>query len=130
VEGDGVNQNEEDPYADLKRHRLTPEMLAQLAVVPRQVRRRRAQFVKVPGIWVEKLARARCIATYRLALHVLYRHWIGSGEPFTLSNGMTEMEGVTRWSKWRALTELEQLGLITIERRYRKSPRILVVVQP
>jgi hypothetical protein len=58
---------------------------------------------------------------------VLYGHWKGRGEPFTLSNGMVDMEGVTRWGKWRALAELEQLGLITIERRRRKSPLIVVV---
>jgi hypothetical protein len=127
VEGDGVSENEEDPYADLKRHRATPEMMAQLAVVPRQVRRKREQFIKVPGIWVEKLARTRYLATYRVALHVLYRHWKGRGEPFTLSNGMVEMEGVTRWGKWRALTELERLGLITVKRRHHRSPLITVI---
>jgi hypothetical protein len=38
------------------------------------------------------------------------------------------MEGVGRRAKWRALQELEQLRLITIERRKRKSPRIAVIV--
>ena len=115
-----------DPYADLKQHRLTPEMLAKLAVVPRKIQRRREHFVKVPWSWVERLAKARYTATYRVALHILYRRWKSSGKPFTLSNGMVAMEGVSRWQKWRALRELEQLGLITIERRKRKTPRITV----
>jgi hypothetical protein len=69
--------SEDDPYADLKQHRLTPENVAQLAVVPRKIQRRRQQFVMVPWTWAEKLATVRYIATYRVALHVLYRHWKG-----------------------------------------------------
>jgi hypothetical protein len=119
--------SDDDPYADLKQHRLTPEMLAQLAVVPRKIQKRRQQFVMVPWMWAEKLATVRYIATYRVALHVLYRHWKGRGEPFTLSNGAMLMEGVSRWQKWRALGELEKLGLIAIGRRRRKTPRITVL---
>ena len=119
----------DDPYADLKQHRLTPETLTKLAVVPRKIQKRRKQFVMVPWGWMERLATVRYVATYRVALHVLYRHWKGSGEPFSLSNGMVAMEGVGRRAKWRALRELEQLRLITIERRKRKSPRITVHLQ-
>jgi len=78
----------------------------------------------VPGIWTERLTKARYTATYRAAHHILRRHWEGGGEPFTLSNGAMALEGVGRCAKWRALRELEQLGLIRIERRKRKSPRI------
>ena len=117
-----------DPYADLKQHRLTPETLAKLAIVPRKIRRQRGHFVRVPWTWIARLAKARYTATYRVALHILYRHWKNRGEPFTLSNGMVAMEGVSRWQKWRALRELEQLGLITIERRKRKTPRITVTI--
>jgi hypothetical protein len=120
---------DEDPHTDLKQHRLTPEKLAQLAVVPRKIQKRRQQFVMVPWTWAEKLATVRYIATYRVALHVLYRHWKGRGEPFTLSNGAMLMEGVERRAKWRGLRELEGLGLITIERRLRRTPRITVRTQ-
>jgi hypothetical protein len=117
---------DDDPYADLKRHRLTPEMLAKLAVVPRKVQRKREQFIMVPGIWAEKLARARYIATYRVAHHVLYEHWRNGGKPFTLSNGAVAMEGVSRRGKWRALLELERFGLISVARYARRSPKITV----
>jgi hypothetical protein len=115
---------DDDPHADLKQHRLTPEKLAKLAVVPRQIQRRRRQFVLVPWTWIEQLAKARYTATYRVALHILFRHWKDSGQPFSLSNGMLAIEGISRWQKWRALRELEELELITIERRKRKTPRI------
>ena len=87
---------EDDPYADLKQHRLTPELMTKLAVVPRKIQKRRQGFVKVPGLWVERLARARYVATYRVALYILHRHWKVGGEPFTLSNGMVAMEGISQ----------------------------------
>ncbi len=119
---------DDDPYADLKQHALTPDMVGKLAVVPRKTQKRRQGFVKVPGLWVERLVEARYVATYRVALHVLHRHWKSSGKPFTLSNGAIAMEGVTRFRKWRALAELEQLGLISIERRPSRSPRITILI--
>ena len=41
-----------------------------------------------------------------------------------LSNVGLEQEGLTRRSKWRALAELERLGLLLVERLPRKSPRV------
>jgi hypothetical protein len=120
---------DDDPHADLKRHALTPEQLLTLGRpvgVSRKIRKRREQFVMVPWSWVERLAKARFTATYRVALHILYRHWKGGGESFTLSNGAVAMEGVGRRAKWRALGELERLGLITVERRPRRTPLIAV----
>jgi hypothetical protein len=121
-----MTDTNEDPYADLKQHRATPEMLA--GFVPTKTRKQRQHFVKVPWVWVERLAKARHIATYRVALHVLYRHWKGDGLPFTLSNTAVADQGVTQWRKWDALRELEQLGLVTVERRRRRSPCITVIL--
>jgi hypothetical protein len=96
--------------------------------VPRKVARKRQHFTMVPGIWAERLTRARFIATYRVALHLLYQHWWQRGQSFTLSNGA--IASVSRRMKWRALAELEQLGLVSIERRPRKSPIITILVAP
>jgi hypothetical protein len=119
---------EDDPYADLKKHRMTPEVMAKLDFVPRKIKKRQEHFVRVPRPWIERLAKVRHIATYRVALHVLYEHWKNGGKPFTLSNTAIREQGVSRWRKWDALRELEQLGLITVERRERQSPRIAVIV--
>ena len=121
---------EDDPYADLKRHSMTPEIQATLVMVPGKVQKRREHFVRVPWTWVERLTNARHTATYRVALFVLYRHWKGGGKPFTLSNTAVEDQGVSRWTKWAALGELEQLGLITVERRVRRSPKVTVHETP
>jgi hypothetical protein len=117
-----------DLHDDLKQHRMTPEILATLTVVPRNIQKQRQHFVKVPWTWIERLAVAHYTATYRVALHILYRHW-KTGRPFLLSNGMLSMEGVERRAKWRGLRELEQLGLVAIERRKRKSPLITVLLK-
>ena len=120
-----MTDTNEDPHADLKQHRATPEMLT--GFVPKKTRKQRQHFVKVPWRWVERLAKARHIATYRVALHVLYRHWKGGGLPFALSNTAVAGEGVRPRRKWEALQELEHLGLVTVERRRRRSPRITVI---
>jgi hypothetical protein len=119
-----------DPYADLKQLRLNAKAQAIIAerraVVPRKIQKRRRHFVKVPWSWVERLTRARYIATYRVALHILYEHWRAGGRPLSLANGA--IEGIARGTKWRALRELEYLGLVSIERRKRKAPRVTALV--
>ena len=52
----------------------------------------------------------------------------------SIVNVVTPSDGaapnVTRQRKWDGLLELEQLGLIKIERRRRKSPLVTVLVEP
>jgi hypothetical protein len=97
------------------------------AVTPRKIRRRRERFTQVPGIWKERLTKVRRISTYRVALHVLMRDFETGGKPFTLSNGALALENISRSEKSRALSELEGAGLIVIERRTCKTPRITIL---
>jgi len=114
----------DDPELDLlKRCRLAPESEEVVRIDSVVRKQRRKHFVKVPGLWVERLSDARHIATYRVAMRVLARYWQRK-EVFPLPNNI---EGVSRWAKWAALSELEKLGLIRLERRDRKSPLITVV---
>ena len=116
---------EDDPFTDLKRCRLSDDMvvLQRRAVVPGRIQRRRRHFISVPMAWFERLIGASG-QTYRIALCLLYLDWRGSGEPIQLANGLLQIDGVSRQSKWRALADLEHRGLITIERRPRRSPMI------
>jgi hypothetical protein len=57
---------------------------------------------------------------------LLYLDWKNEGKPFKLANGMLAYDGISRYSKRRALEELEQRSLITVERRQGKSPVIHV----
>jgi hypothetical protein len=95
----------------------------QWAVIPRKIQKRREHFVIVPWTWVEQLNGAQG-KTYSVALHLLYLSWKSKGAPVKLPNGMLQIDGISRASKWRALTELEQRGLISIERRRGRSPII------
>jgi hypothetical protein len=56
-------------------------------------------------------------------MFLLYEHWHrGDRGPIKLPSGMLEMDGVSRTSKRRALRSLENLGLILVEWRLKKSP--------
>jgi hypothetical protein len=98
---------------DLEKLRLPPG--EKWVVVPAKIQKRRRHFVKVPWAWVEKLTTARYIATYRVALYVLYRHWRADGLSFTLSNTAIAEVGVSRWRKWEALRELEGIVPAAVE---------------
>jgi hypothetical protein len=115
----------DDPF-DLDKLKLSPEMVRErLITVPRKIRH--GHFVRVPCWWIERLAKStRYRVTFLVALHLLYQHWKLRGQPIKLANGVLKMEGVSRGTKWRALRELEQAGLISIERRLRKSPVVTV----
>jgi hypothetical protein len=106
---------------DLKSFELSPAFLA--TAKPAKLKRQRQHFVCVPWSWVEKLSGARG-QTLRVAIILLYLHWKAKGRPVKLANGMLQSDGISRRAKWRALLELEGLGLISIERRPKKSPII------
>jgi hypothetical protein len=86
----------------------------------------RRQYVQVPWGWVERLQAAKRISTYRLALVLVYESWRLGGRPIVLSNVFTLTEGLSRRSKWRSLAELERLGLIKVDRRRRRAPRVML----
>jgi hypothetical protein len=122
-------KDDSDDLYDLNKLRLDPAKFA-TPYVPAKIRKRREQFAILPMQWYEKLAKpspaGRC--TCLVAWYLLYLNWKNDGKPFKLANGMLKYDGVGRHSKQRALTELEQRGLITVERRARKSPTIHVHV--
>jgi hypothetical protein len=113
---------------DLKNLVLPPNMAGQMpAATPTKVRTQTERFVKFPMDWVERLAGIRRGVTYRVALHLLYRHWRGNGRPVQLT---TKGLGVCAHSKWNALRDLERLGLIIVERRPNRSPLVVVILRP
>jgi hypothetical protein len=94
---------------------------------PTKTKKWRREFVRVPWAWVERLQSAKRVSTYRLAHLLLYESWRIGGRPVVLSNVFTKTEGLSRRSKWRALVELETLGLVRVERRPRRSPRLVLL---
>jgi hypothetical protein len=94
---------------------------------PHKIAKRRKNFVMLPMVWYERLAGSSVSgSTILVALHLLHLHWKGAkGESVVkLPNGMLRYDGVSRQSKWRALAELERLGLVEVERRPSRSPLI------
>lgn len=115
---------------DLERLRLTPEQITQLTNKPAKPKSKikkkgwQRQFVRVPWHWVDHLKAAKSLATYRLALELLYEGWRLGGRTLTLSNVAAATTGLDRRAKWRALCELENLGLIHVKRKRGHAPRI------
>src|SRR5216684_4821555 len=73
----------------------------------------RADFVKVPMAWKNRLAGARRAVTYHVALELLHRSiFVEHRRTVRLSNVGLASLGIMPRQKWRALVELEVLGLI------------------
>jgi hypothetical protein len=92
--------------------------------------RRRERFVQIPLAWVDRLQTSGRGSTYQVAIRLLLEHWRNHGQPVKLANVTLAKAGVLRASKWRALRELEQLGLIAIERRPGKAPLVSPILNP
>jgi hypothetical protein len=84
-----------------------------------------SKFVRVPNKWVKMLAACRSANAYRLALYLLDEHRRLKGGSIPISN-LAALNGaaIGRMAKWRALRELEALGLIRLEQRHGKSPLV------
>jgi hypothetical protein len=66
------------------------------------------------------------VSTYRLAMLLLYENWRLGGRPIVLSNVSALSEGLPARTKWRALGELERLGMVAVRRHPRRAPRIFL----
>jgi hypothetical protein len=87
----------------------------------------KGHFVMLPLEWMERLESARYIATPKVAHRLLHQSFKDRRHVIRLANGVLALKGVSRDQKWRALGELEALGLISIERRPRKSPIVTLL---
>jgi hypothetical protein len=120
--------NTEDPHADVKQHRLTPETLAFINAKQRQgfepdkIHRKIQKFVQVPDRWLERLEGASG-KTYQLALRLLWLNWRHNGAEIRLSNKSIRLD---RHTKYRALADLERRDLVSVNRRHRRSPLVRV----
>ena len=84
----------------------------------------KTRFVRLPGGWAHTLCSAKHLSTYKVAIYLLHLNWKSRGKPIRLPNAVLARMGVGRDAKWRALLELETLGLIEVSRRDRKSPEV------
>jgi hypothetical protein len=96
-------------------NKLTPSM---------RQKREQKQFTKVPWLWRDRLRKAARASTFKLAFFLLHRYWQNDGRPIPVSALAMEEEGISPRQKSRALSELESLGLIAIQRRKGASPLV------
>ena len=109
---------------DLK---LPPEMMRGRPIgTPERIKKRQRQFVKLPLGLVDKVARHSRDNTFAVLCHLLHLDWKQGGGPIKVPNGFLDKLGIGRGAKSRALRKLERLGIISVERRDRKSPIVTI----
>jgi hypothetical protein len=92
-----------DDYEDLKRLRLTPEMMQTIAerkvtFDARLICKNRQRFVKVPWSWFERLQGAPG-RTYATALALLWLHWRNNGDVIKLANCASGIGHISRYAQ-------------------------------
>jgi hypothetical protein len=88
-------------------------------------RKKKAEpFVALQLDWAVKAAKATGTPKAVVWIRLLYLAWRQGERKLYLPNKWLKDQGISRFTKNRALNELEVGGLITVERRSRKSPRI------
>jgi hypothetical protein len=121
---------------EIDRWALTPEKLRQIncaaaakAERPHHQQHPTKKFTILPDSWEIKLRGYRHKATYPVAVFLLRQDWKTKGRPIKVSNTALAERGVDRYAKWRGLEELEELGLIQVERRSNRSPIVTILVK-
>ena len=82
----------------------------------------------LPREWELRLLEAKRISTYRLAIELLYLHWYGKGKPdHRFQQGGEGGKALRPIEMGTPLDELARLGLIEVDRKPRKSPRVVLL---
>ena len=97
----------------------------------RQLSHKSTKFIAGP-IDVRWLSLARKLGapTLWVGLCLWYLKGLKRSVTFTVSNLTLEGWGVLPDAKSRALRKLEQVGLISVERRAKRTPRVTIVLSP
>jgi hypothetical protein len=86
-------------------------------------------FVKVPLWWVTEATKVTKTPAALVCIYLLHASWKAKRvTAFPLSTKYLEQHGVSRKIKSRVLRDLEAAGLITVERRHGRAPRVTLVV--
>lgn len=78
-------------------------------------------FVKVPLWWAEQAAKATSTPKAFVWIWLLHLAWKAKSNTLTLSNEQLRPFGVSRLIKYRALKELERVGLVQVVRDGKKA---------
>ena len=113
----------------IEKLRIDPALMRQ--VLEQQARKSKQKgwqryYTVVPRAWELRLLEAKRVSTYRLAIELLYLRWYGKGKPIAVTGRVAKTAKLSVRSKSNALAELEQLGLIEMERGLRRSPKVVL----
>jgi hypothetical protein len=85
-------------------------------------------YTKVPDEWVKRLHKARHPgSTWSLALELLYLRWKDGDEPIVVASKVIREAEVAQRSACDAVSELQRLGLVQVERAPGKAPRVTLL---
>jgi hypothetical protein len=84
-------------------------------------------FVKVPLWWITTAADATGSPAVLVLIELLRLQWKTRRMSFPVPNARLKNLGVSREVKRRVLRDLQRAGLITVDRRTRKSPIVTLV---
>ena len=85
------------------------------------------KFAKVPLWWAEQAAQATRTRKAMVWIWLLHLAWEARSNTFRLPNERLRGRGVSRFSKMRALRELERVGLFQVRQERGKSPTVTVL---
>jgi hypothetical protein len=88
------------------------------------------KFIKgpIPLDWIKKaLKLAPC--AIRIGIVLWYISGLRKNETFILSNVMLKKFNIYRHTKYRGLELLEEAGLIEVERRFKKNPKVTIKME-
>jgi hypothetical protein len=91
------------------------------------VKREVEPFVRVPVWWAAAASKAIRDPGMLVCIELLRASWKAKSQTFPLPNGKLGKLGVSRKVKQRVLRDLEQAGLIIVERPLKKTPIVTLV---
>jgi hypothetical protein len=94
---------------------------------PKKKRRQGEPFVNVPIEWARRAAEATKTGRAMVWIELLYKAWRAKSNTVALSNETLNRAGVTRRMKYRTLRAMEEAGLVTIEWRDGRAPRVTII---
>jgi hypothetical protein len=118
-----------DYFDDVEKLRLKGPLppLPASARVRSKRNRQEGEFVVISREQSDRLDKARWYGSERVFRHLLFLTWRAPDKPVKVGNIAFNRKGTDRRIKYRALKELENLGLIRAKWEPRKSPFVIVL---
>jgi hypothetical protein len=126
-EDDKLADNTYGEWTDEEEREFQAMMRAACKPSSEKQKKKDEAFVMVPIGWAERASKAVREPKFFVWLWLLHLAWKLHSKTFLLPNGALHAAGVSREMKRRALAELEQGGLIKVERCGNKNPTVTLL---